>query len=108
MSGFAFGFDIGCITTPCISGVKNHNSVNLHPEVMEQYISKGQIKNRIAGPFDLPPFKNFVVSPLGVAPKSEPSKFRVIHDLSYPMNNYVNSGIPKEKSHVDMTQLITL
>ena len=53
--------------------------------------SKGKIEGRIAGPFLSPPFEPFITSPLGVVPKSEEGKFRVIHDLSFPKNNSVNS-----------------
>lgn len=39
-------------------------------------------------------------SPLGVVPKSEPGKFRVIHDLSFPKHDSVNLLIPEENSKV--------
>lgn len=58
------------------------------------------IVDRIAGPFSEPQFSPFVSSPLGIVPKSEPGKFRIIHDLSYPKNNSVNTNIPKENSVV--------
>jgi hypothetical protein len=48
---------------------------------------------RIAGPFDSPPIKDLIVSPLGLVPKKEPGQFRVIHNLSYPKGNSVNSHI---------------
>lgn len=45
---------------------------------------------RVAGPFQQPPFKHFVVSPLGVVNKTEPGAFRLIHHLSYPEGDSVN------------------
>lgn len=51
---------------------------------------------RIAGPFELIPIFNLVISPLGLIPKAEKGKFRIIHDLSFPKGNSVNFGIPKE------------
>ena len=51
---------------------------------------------RIAGPFSAPPFEDFVISPLGLIPKKEPGAFRLIHDLSFPKGDSVNSGIPRE------------
>ena len=50
--------------------------------------------NRIAGPFQSPPFSHFIVSPIAIVPKKEPGSFRVIHDLSQPRPGSVNSRIP--------------
>ena len=49
-----------------------------------------------AGPFDKPPLPNFQVSPLGLVPKKVPGEFRVIHDLSYPKGDSINSTVSKE------------
>lgn len=65
-----------------------------------QYISRGLSFDHIAGPFSEQSFSPFVSSPLGIVPKSEPGKFRIIHDLLYPKNNSVNTNIPKENSVV--------
>ena len=70
-----------------------------------------QTMGRIAGPFVTPPFPNLVISPLGLIPKSEPGKFRVIHDLSFPKGDSITSGIPKEScsvSYEDYDYLISL
>jgi hypothetical protein len=53
-----------------------------------------KLKERIAGPFLSPPFQNLVCSPLGLIPKNIPGKFRLIHDLSFPKGNSINSHIP--------------
>lgn len=34
------------------------------------------------------------ISPLGLVPKKEPGKFRLIHHLSYPKGASINDGIP--------------
>lgn len=50
-----------------------------------------------AGPFDEPPFPNFVVSPIGCVPKKTPGEIRVIHHLSYPRHGAsINSDIVDE------------
>ncbi|KAM3936673.1 uncharacterized protein RB166_018270 [Leptodactylus fuscus] len=54
----------------------------------------------MAGPFSEPPFLNFRVSPLGLVPKKEAGKYRLIHHLSFPPGESVNDGIPKEESAV--------
>jgi hypothetical protein len=54
----------------------------------------------VAGPFDDPPFSDFVVSPLSVVPKKEPGKFRIIHDLSFPPDASVNDFIDPAEARV--------
>lgn len=34
------------------------------------------------------------MSPLGIVPKKAPGEFNLIHHLSFPRGNSVNSGIP--------------
>lgn len=85
---------------PCTYVSNNHKSVNDHSDVIQNHIEKSLLLDRIAGPFLEPPFVHFVSSPLGIVPKSEPGKFRIIHDLSYSKNASVNSGVPKENSQV--------
>ncbi|XP_066430821.1 vomeronasal type-2 receptor 26-like [Eleutherodactylus coqui] len=57
----------------------------------------------MAGPFQEPPLADFVVSPLGVVPKREPNKFRLIHHLSYSKGASVNDGIDAELCSVVYT-----
>lgn len=50
-----------------------------------------------AGPFDEAPFPNMAVSPIGVVPKKNSTKVRVIHHLSYPRRgDSVNAGVLDE------------
>ena len=56
--------------------------------------------NRIAGPFQAPPFSTLRVSPLGVVPKKTPGEFRLIHHLSFPWGTSINDGILPEHSTV--------
>lgn len=100
VNGFKNGFSIGCVSTPNAPFPKNHSSALKHSNVIQDHIRKGLSLKIIAGPYATPPYSQFVSSPLGVVPKSEPGKFRVIHDLSYPKENSVNSYIPKEYSTV--------
>lgn len=48
------------------------------------------------GPFSAPPLPDLRVSPLGVVPKKDPNKFRLIHHLSFPKGSSVNDGIDRE------------
>ena len=49
----------------------------------------------IAGPFGVPPFPDFMISPLGLVPKKTPSESRLIHHLSFPRSSSLNDGIPR-------------
>ena len=52
---------------------------------------------RYAGPFDDPPFEHFVQSPIGLVPKDQGKKTRLIFHLPYPKDgDSVNSGILRE------------
>ncbi|KAM9323893.1 complement factor B-like [Gastrophryne carolinensis] len=57
----------------------------------------------MSGPFTDPPVDGMVVSPLGVVPKKEKGKFRLIHHLSFPKGGSVNDGIDRELSSVAYT-----
>ncbi|XP_075129430.1 uncharacterized protein LOC142202939 [Leptodactylus fuscus] len=57
----------------------------------------------MAGPFAEPPLPELKVSPLGVVPKKEPNKFRMIHHLSFPEGSSVNDGIDPELCSVVYT-----
>ena len=50
-------------------------------------------RGRKAGPFPVPPLRNFVGSPMGAFLKKRSSKIRVIHDLSWPPGSSINSHI---------------
>ncbi|MCP3929065.1 MAG: hypothetical protein GY705_08195, partial [Bacteroidetes bacterium] len=57
-------------------------------------------ENRIAGPF-MVPLPGLIVSPLGAVPKKELGKIRIIHNLSHPLKNSVNSHIPRHFCEVE-------
>lgn len=100
VKGFSFSFRLGCVGSPISPSPKNHKSTQDHPEIIEEHIRKGIQSQRIARPFDSPPFPYFISSPLGIVPKSDPGKFRIIHDISFPDGNSVNLFIPSENSKV--------
>ena len=55
-------------------------------------------EGRYAGPFRKPPFKHFIQSPIGLVPKDNGTKTRLIFHLSYPKNQpkkSVNGNTPK-------------
>ena len=64
--------------------------------IATEMIHREQQLGRITGPFSATSFHNLVISSLGLIPKKDPGKFRIIHDLSFPKRNSINFGIPKE------------
>lgn len=73
---------------------------------MSEKIKQEVHLNRISGPFDqLPP--NAVVSPLGLVPKKASGQFRLIHDLSFPKLDSVNSHIDSSLTSVQYETLDT-
>ena len=63
---------------------------------MEKKLAKEISQGRIAGPFHELPFVNMHISPIGVVPKNEVGQYRLIHNLSYPTDKYINDYIPDE------------
>ena len=55
VSGFTFGFRLGCTKNPFIHPPHNHKSTHEHPDIVEDYINAGLSKERISGPFPYPP-----------------------------------------------------
>ncbi len=75
----------------------NHNSaLRQHEAISKKFDSELQ-KGRLAGPFDKPPFDNYMVSPMAAAAKKTPGEYRPIHNLSFPKGASVNDSIDKEK-----------
>ena len=76
----------------------NHKSAEKHPIQVQEKLNKELQKGHIQGPFRHPPFSPFIISPIGLVPKKDSGKFRLIHDLSYPKNDVtsVNANIPRE------------
>ena len=70
-------------------------------------MQKELAKGNIAGPFCQPPFSPFIISPIGLVPKKDSGKFRMIHDLSYPKNEEtsVNAYIPRQLGAVTYEDL---
>ncbi|KAM9326863.1 LOW QUALITY PROTEIN: uncharacterized protein PAF06_003101 [Gastrophryne carolinensis] len=102
-SGFQEGFVIPCSVPPSGTFRRNLKSARQHPGVVRDKLAKEVGLGRMAGPFVTPPIPGLVVSPLGVVPKKEPGKFRLIHHLSFPKGGSVNDGISPEAASVSYT-----
>ena len=64
--------------------------------IARKTINKEVTLGRVAGPFLSPPFPTLRVSPISIIPKQTSNEFRMIHNLSFPLNNSDNDYIDKE------------
>ena len=102
VKGFKYGFELQFLgdrevtkTAPNLK-LRVGSKVELWNKVMKE-VQLG----RYAGPFDEPPFEHYIQSPIGLVPKDQGKKTRLIFHLSYPRTgDSVNSGIPKEFTSV--------
>ena len=84
---------------------KNMASAALHPQVVEEYLSKEWSAGRIVGPLPLQEFSFVQISPFGVIPKSTPGKWRLILDLSSPHGKSVNDRIDRRLCSLTYTKV---
>jgi hypothetical protein len=107
--GFQLGFSIGVEHAVDRNRVpKNLASARSEPEVVRQKIAAEVAAGRFAGPFDQPPLEAMLFSPLGLVPKREIGKFRLIHHLSWPVGRGVNAAIPDSVAAVKYTKFDTV
>jgi len=100
VSGFSCGFSINFVGERHSFESPNLKSALEQPQIVVSKLNEEREAGRIVGPFSIPPFQNFCCSPLGIVPKKDPSKFRLIHHLSYPPGSSVNDCIPEVCSSV--------
>ena len=82
LDGFTFGFKLGFTGENKVRVSKNLRSALENPSVV---LGKLQIElkhDRITGPFPAVPLPEFCVSPIGLVPKKQAGRFRIIHHLS--------------------------
>ena len=108
LDGIRNGFRIGYNGPRDVTRIaKNHNITN-DDEIKfvdDEMIKQVKLGRRL-GPFDDPPFENFIVSPMSIAYKKYSRKMRLVHDYSFPKfgsnSTSVNAFIPEEAREVDI------
>jgi hypothetical protein len=102
--GFTSGFKLGYSGDRTARDAQNLKSIREDPKMAREKIGKEIKLGRIAGPFKERPIHNLIVSPIGLVPKSEKGKFRLIQHLSHPEGGSINDGINKEVCVVQYTK----
>ena len=100
LNGFQHGFLLDYVGPHKPSSCKNLLSATQNPAAVSDKLSKELGLGRIAGPFLERPFPSLRISPLGLIPKKTPGEFRLIHHLSFPYGDSINSCIPNDASTV--------
>ena len=95
--GISYGFMIGCSWSQELKQQDgNLQSVAKNPEVVSRYIAKELVQGKLRR-LELAEVSAVHKSPIGIIPKAgQPGKFRLIVDLSSPVQFSVNDGIPRD------------
>ena len=95
VQGLRNGFRLGYTGLQFERTTPNARTARDYPQIVRDYVAKEVSSKHTIGPFDNPPFPNFVCSSLGVRPKKL-GGVRLIMDLSRPFGDSVNDGISKQ------------
>lgn len=104
VSGFRQGFHIGMPSTNTVP-VNNQKCIRKptnieNRSVVIDKLNAELVNGRLLGPYSQSPLSAATYSPLYAIPKSEPGKYRLIHDLSKPKGCSVNDNIPNDLKSV--------
>ena len=98
VDGFRHGFDLG-YQGQCCNIQRRAPNLKLrvgNKTILWNKVMKEVKLGRFAGPYEVPPFEDFIQSPIGLVPK-DGSDTRLIFHLSYPRTGAsINSETPKE------------
>ncbi len=109
--GIRHGFNLGVNPGTPVSANRNCVTAYEQPMVIDNYLAEEIKFGSIAGPFNEAPLTPLQLNRFGVIPKSTPGKFRLITDLSLPMDASVNdliSDSEAEVSYAGITEAISL
>ncbi|MCP4262983.1 MAG: hypothetical protein GY774_36545 [Planctomycetes bacterium] len=100
MFDLKFGIRIpSSMPAPTSYSFYNHPSALENSAAVEDWLNNGLEMGIIAGPYSYPPH-GLIVSPIAAIPKKDSNKYRIIHNLSFPYKNSVNSHIPRDFAKV--------
>ena len=98
-TGFRIGFDRKA--PPLIPASRNHPSSSLNRPAVRAYIQEEVAAGRLVGPLGNQERRHIHSSPIGLVPKSsQPGRWRLIVDLSFPPEHSINNGVSPELSSI--------
>ena len=110
VNGFREGFDLGYAGPVCRQSLSNNLPFTVgNRTILWNKLMKEVRLGRVAGPFDVIPFRNYVQSPIGLVPKDNGTQTRLIFHLSYNFDDYnsINAYTPSELCTVRYNDLDT-
>ena len=96
LNGLIFGFKLEIQCAVVVSTESNCRSARVHGNMINNYLKEEIDKGSIAGPFASSPIHELHINRFGVIPKSTPGKWRLITNLSFP----VDGSVPDAKASV--------
>lgn len=106
IKGFSTGFYLGHSGPVGDNVITETHMSPIQEEILREKIDKEVFLGRIVGPFKLPPFDNFRISPISLRQKSTPGTYRLIHNLSHPHDgSSINANISAENKTVKYTSI---
>ena len=102
--GFQSGFKLQYSGSRVGRESVNLKSALRNPNAVLEKLTKEAKLGRVAGPFPTCPLPNLIISPVGLVPKAEQGKFRLIQHLSFPEGGSINDGIDREACRVQYTK----
>ncbi|RUM44978.1 MAG: hypothetical protein DSY80_03845 [Desulfocapsa sp.] len=101
IDGFRYGFSLQNTSKPITHPPTYSKTIESNKHIIRQKLDQEIKQNRIAGPFDKPPFSQFHISPLNIREKKDKGKHRLIHNLSFPYDGTsINANIPNQSKTV--------
>ena len=101
-TGFQHGFSLRYNGPQRARSCVNMPSAQAQPLVLANKVIKEISAGRVLGPCSSPPIDYLQCSPLGLVPKKgDKNKWRMIHNLSHPHGDSINSHISKADSSVN-------
>ena len=107
IQGFTHGFDLGYEGDTKVRRTAHNLKFTIGNEtIMWNKVMKEVQLKRYAGPFNQIPFEYYIQSPLGLVPKDNGTKTRLIFHLSYPKGTQfsVNANTPEHLTKVNYPQ----
>lgn len=102
IEGFSVDFYIPHVNSSSSVFSGNFRSITENPRVAQEKLDKEVELSKMAGPFSVPPLSNRYISLLGLEPKKESGKFRLIQHLSFPPGESVNDDISRTRQRCSM------